>query len=244
MFFNYISGKYGIPEELFTKWQGISKVDIGYVKRINVQRYMQKEIPKINLDENFAEILGIINGDGYVSAINYEISVIGNSREIDYLNYIKNLFEKNLGIYFKPTFGNGAFKLRAYSSQLFNLLTKEYGLPYGNKMGKLKVPKQLKSNKNFLIPYIRGLFDTDGTIYVRRKKDLVLEISSADKRYLKEVATVLASFGFNVKIYNKHLSLYNKKDILSFFNIIQPANTKHLKKYKEYLKLSASGLPA
>lgn len=108
-------------------------------------------------------------------------------------------------------------------------------------MGKLKIPEQIKNSRRFLISYLRGLFDTDGTIYIRRKKDLVLEISSADGRFLKEVNESLCSLGFNSRKYKKHLSLYNKKDIVKFFNLIKPANSKHLKKFNLYKSICAGG---
>jgi len=188
-----------------------------------------------------AEIIGVLNGDGYISPLNYEICVVGNCHEKNYLYYLKKLFEKNFRINFNYQIDKSKFKLRGYSIKLFDLLTKEYGLPKGNKMGKLKIPLKIKENKDFLISYIRGLFDTDGTIYTRRKRDPVIEISSGDNKYLKEVKQTLNSLGFKAGIGKHRTFIYNKEDVRRFFNLIKPANTKHLKKYKEYLKLSAGG---
>lgn len=237
MFFNYLSGRYDIPQDLFEKWKDIAGIRLKSPILIEKQKFLKKDLPPIKFDEKLAEIFGILNGDGHISQITYEICVVGSSKEEEYLNYIKTLFESKFKFKFVSIINETHFKLRTYSVSLFNLLTKEYNLPSGNKMGKLKIPSIVKSSKSFLIAYLKGLFDTDGTIYIRRKKDLVLEISSADKRFLKEVHDALHLLGFNVKLYEKHVTFYNLKDIYNFFKIVKPANTKHLKKYQNYLIL-------
>ncbi len=238
MFFNYLSGRYDLPQELFIKWKKITNISIKPINFIEKQRFLPKDIPSIRFDEELAEIFGVLNGDGHISPINYEVCIVGNSKEIDYLNYLKTLFENKFKLKFVFIIDETKFKLRTYSSKLFDVLTKKYSFPSGNKMGKLRIPKQIKLSRKFLIAYLRGLFDTDGTIYIRRKKDLVLEVSSADKIFLKEVQLALLSLGFNTKIYEKHVTLYNLEDIHDFFYIIKPANTKHLKKYQNYLILN------
>jgi len=235
MFFNYLSGRYDIPQELFLKWQKIAKILIKSLNLIEKQKFLPKEIPEIKLDEELSEIFGVLNGDGHISPLTYEICIVGNSKEIDYLNYLKTLFENKFQLKFNPKIDETRFKLRVYSFKLFNVLVNKYNLPSGNKMGKLKIPSEVRLSKNFLIAYIRGLFDTDGTIYIRRKNDLVLEISSADERFLEDIQNSLHSLGFNARRYEKHITLYNIKDIDNFFSIIKPANTKHLKKYQNYL---------
>ena len=241
MFFNYVSGRNHIPKELFYKWQKISKSSL---KAIEIERpkYTLKIIHQIKLDEKLAEIIGVLNGDGHISKSKYEVCVAGNRLERDYFDYLKNLFESKFNTEFKLMEVASGLKLRVYSKELSLFLTNYYGLPKGNKMGKLQIPKVIKDSPSLLVNYLRGLFDTDGTIYLRRKKDVVLEISSADKRFLTEIQKALNSLGFNAKKYEKHVNLYNLEDIKKFFNLIKPSNPKHLNKYQRYSKLSAGGL--
>lgn len=234
IFYHYLKGRFDIPEKLFFKWQKIAKIKLIGIKKIKKEKYLKKELPTIHLNNSFAEILGILNGDGHVSSLNYEVSVVGNAKELAYAFYLKNLFEKTIRLKFNLVFDDSKFKLRSYSINLFNLLTKEYGLPKGNKMGKLKIPAKIKYSRELLISYIRGLFDTDGTIYVRRKKEKVLEISSGDLKFLTEVHHLLNSFGFNTKLYKKHLSLYNQEEIVRFFNLVRPSNSKHIERFNMY----------
>lgn len=236
MFYNYLSGKFPIPKNLFEEWQDKASIPSQNIKILNKQKYLKKEIPKIKLDGRLAEILGILNGDGHICPINHEICVVGNCLEKEYADHIKKLFETKFNIPFNLFFDNSKFKLRGYSIDLFNILTKKYRLPSGNKMGNLRIPLQVITSRRLLVSYIRGLFDTDGTFYIRRKKDAVIEISSADKVFLKEIHEALCSIGFNFGLYQKHINLYDLRSIKRFFKIVRPSNPKHLKKFIFYNK--------
>lgn len=234
MLFKYKRGEFPIPEEIFDSLIKISRFrPINFVK-IEKKRYLPKQISFPNLNRGLAEILGILNGDGHLSKINGEISVIGNLKEYPYFKYLKSKFEKTFKINFKIEKFPHCFKLRTYSKQLVHFLNFAYGLPIGKKIGKLKIPPQILKNKNFIFFYIRGLFDTDGTIYIRRKKDVVLEISSGDPFFLNEIYLVLLNIGFKTSLGKNHLAIYKKDEIVRFFKEVKPANQKHLKKYSLY----------
>ncbi len=239
MFYNYLSGRYNLPRTIFVKIEKIVGIKIKHYEQIKQDRYSKKEIMEPKINNSFAEILGVLNGDGHVSNFKYEICVVLNSKEKDYYFYLKNLFEKTFGTTFTLFKEPTKIKLRIYSMNISNILTKKYGLPKGNKLGRLKIPKQVFSSRNLLISYIRGLFDTDGSFYIRRKKDPVIEISSADPRFLKEVKNALISLNFNVIKGSNKLVIYRKDDIINFYKLIKPANSKHLKKYQNYLNSSA-----
>lgn len=240
MLFNYLSGKYNLPYTLFLEWKEIAKISIIPIKIIDKEKFLKKQFVKPKLDEKLAEIIGVLNGDGHISNFKYEVCVAGNRLEKDYFNYLKKLFQSKLNLKFRIFNVTSGLKMRCYSKSLSQFFI-DIGLPKGNKLNKLKIPLFIKTNKTYLLHYIRGLFDTDGTIYVRRKKDMVLEISSADNRFLKEIRNSLSSFDLHSSLLKNHIAIYNKKDIIRFFCIIKPANTKHLKKYKGYLKLRAGG---
>lgn len=240
MFFNYLSGRYYIPEKIFSQLQNISGLKIVHTQEIYIEKYVKKDVIKPKMNSELAEIFGIINGDGHIDKEGREICIVGNALEADYFNYLKDIFERNFNLKFtmfkmRPT----ALKLRVYSKGLVEILVKNYGFPFGHKTGKLSIPKHVFKSKEFLISYIRGLFDTDGSIYVRRKKDMVVEIISVDKNYLNQIKEALFSLNFKAGISGKNLYIYNQEDIKRFFEIIKPANSKHLKRFSLYSKNQA-----
>ncbi len=239
MFFNYLTGRYAIPKNLFFLLEKIAAIKINDYKQIERDKYIKKEIVKPRMNSSLAEIFGILNGDGHISKFKHEICVVGDIREKNYCSYLKTLFQGAFGVSFTIYEADSYFKLRVYSIDISNFLTKTYGLPKGNKLGKLKIPEKVLTSKKWTISYIRGLFDTDGSFFIRRKKDPVIEISSADPIFLLEVKTALTSLDFNVAKGNKRIFIYQKEDIRRFFKVIKPANSKHLKKYQNYLKIGA-----
>lgn len=236
MLFYYKNGKYPIPRFLFDNLIKIGKVNIIYKEINKPQRFLKKEITLPSLNEKLAEVLGAINGDGYVSDINYEISITGSKLDKDYHQHLKEILENLFDLKFKLICQESKVRLKTYSKELAHFLNKTYDVPLGKKTGRLRIPKKL-NKKKLLIAYVRGLFDTDGSIYIRRKKDIVVEIISINPNYLAEIKNVLKTLGFKAGISGKNLYIYDKKDVIKFFNLIKPANEKHLKKYRNYLNL-------
>ena len=236
MFYNYYSGKYLIPKDLFKKFQKISRINNLQYTEIKRPKFIPKKFIKPSLTESLSEIFGILNGDGHISKINHEVCVVLSYLEQEYFDYIKILFESIFKLKFTSQKQNTAIKLRCYSKELSSFLEDIYNFPRGNKLGRLKIPQQLFNSNKFLMTYIRGLFDTDGSFFIRRKKEPVIQITSADPIYLKQIKDTLIYLGFNAKLSGTHIHIYNRDHIHKFFKIIKPANTKHLKKYQNYIQ--------
>jgi hypothetical protein len=237
MFFNYLGGKYLISKTLFLEWSSLIK-DVKFdFKEIEKEKYLPKIVYPLEMSESLAEILGVLNGDGHLSKIKYEVCVVGNLKEKEYYLYLKSLFENKLKLKFTLRKEKSSFKLRCYSKGLWTTLTGIYLLPKGNKLGKLKIPKDVKKKDNYLRNYLKGLYDTDGSIYLRRNKDPVVQITSADPRYLEEIRNHFKKIGYNFSKGRERIFLYGKENIKRFFREIKPANSKHLKKYQLYLNL-------
>ena len=241
MFFNYLSGKYYIPKDIFLKLEKVSKIKVFNYKELNRNKYSLKSFIPPKESSSLAEIIGVLNGDGHLSFQNYEICVVGNLLEKDYFYYLKNLFEKTFKLEFTINEYPTHLKLRTYSKKLFYFLIKKYFLPKGKKLGRLKIPPKFFNSKILLISYIRGMFDTDGGFNLRRIKDPMVHITSADPKFLEQLRKTLIILNFKVSKTDKKVTIYQKEMIDRFFKEIKPANSKHLKKYKNYLNLYGRG---
>jgi len=240
MMFHYINGSFPIPLALYEEISKISGIKVSF-DVIEKKKFMRKEVNVPRLDTGLAEILGALAGDGHISGISHEVSVTCSSElDRDYINHLKLLFERKLGLKFKISIQGGAIRLKTYSKELASILHREYGAPIGKKKGNLKIPKPLENDLGLMKVYIRGLFDTDGSVYLRRKKDIVVEIINVDKNYLESLKVVLNRLGFICGISGKNLYLYRKDMVKKFFEEIKPANPKHLKKYSMYSQMNAS----
>jgi len=187
--------------------------------------------------EKLAEFLGILAGDGHISADPYEVCVsLDKNSDKEYVPYVCQLFIDLFGL--KPTLFNqqNVTKCRVYARDLVQHLTSRYGFVTGNKMNRLKIPKLVWRNDKYLAAYLRGFFDTDGSFHGRRKTDAVVEFISCDKKFLQELADALRSLDFKAGLSGKSIYIYAKKDIHRFFEIIRSSSPKNLKKYQYYLE--------
>lgn len=240
MIFHYINGRFPIPLTLYEEISRVTGINVSF-KIIEKNKFMRKSANIPKLDASLAEVLGALAGDGHISGISHEISITCSSEfDKEYIDYLKILFERKLGMSFRISLHGSAIRLKTYSKELASILHREYGSPIGEKKGNLKIPKVFENNLELMKAYIRGLFDTDGSVYLRRKNDIVVEIINVDRLYLESLKVVLNKIGFICGVSGKNLYFYRKDMVKKFFDEIEPANPKHLKKYSMYSKLSAS----
>lgn len=145
------------------------------VKQRKKVSFMEPSLPK-EMTPDLAEICGIHAGDGYMRCRDgkrFELDISGNVDEKDYYDtHVIPLFERTFRIKIKAQF----FQPRnTYGFRLGNRQICEFihslGFPYGKKTLTVEVPMQILQSKNLEIIYrfIRGVFDTDGTISFKKR---------------------------------------------------------------------------
>lgn len=237
MIFFYLNGYSKIPIENYKSLCLIGRIKPKKEKTIEINNKTRKIKIKRGLNKQIAELLGALAGDGHISDINYEVSISGNKElDFEYLKYhLGPIFMKLFGIEvkIKESKISKGMKINVNSKNLVEYLKSKFNIPSGKKKGKLQIPSCIKSNKYFLKYYIKGLFDTDGSIYLRRGKP-VISIISRDPLFLKEVGEALNILGFKISISGKNLYIYSKKEVILFFKKINPMNKKHIKRYNQF----------
>lgn len=228
-----------IPKARFFKLCKLAKLDPNNFKFsiIEIKNTPRKvKIPK-KLDSKLSELLGIIAGDGHVSTLKYQVDVCGHKKlDKEFLTkHVIPLFEQVFGT--TPISGErtSAAFCRIYSKAVIFFLSERFGVPLGEKKNKLRIPREVMKSP-FLADYIRGLFDTDGSIYRHHQKDIALDITSISDNFRKDIAAALKKLGFSPTINGKNVQLYRQQEIRTFFFKIRPANRKHLIKYETFNK--------
>lgn len=160
------------------------------------------------LTPELAEEIGIHYGDGFLSVKRYDYRLKGNiNDEIEYYkNYIKPLFKKLFNINVNLKKFDSTFGFEISSKALWEFKTKVIGIKPGNKKD-LCVPERLKiNNQKILCAFIRGLFDTDGSLYFKSRYGYknyypTITISLYSKNLIIEMGEILKMLGFNPSIY-------------------------------------------
>lgn len=194
-----------------------------------------------------AEFIGIVIGDGHIS--HSQISIYLNSiDDSDYILYVRRLIHELYSYKASISIHNTKklASIRLSSTLIVKSMTQHNLLP-GNKLAnKVSIPDWIIENRKYLISTLRGLFDTDGSIYQDKhtfKSKLYCYINVAYSIYnetlYKQVYELLIKLGFHPTTSTPRNILIRIADEVDlFFSIIQPANKKHLIRYKRFTRRS------
>ena len=210
------------------------------------------------MEEDIAEIIGNVVGDGSLVKMNdgkIRFQLRGHLLEDKdhYDNFIVPTFNqkiampltgRNVGI-LKYTKRN-SYGIGSESKSIAKFL-RDLGISLGTKR-ELSIPDWIKSDKKLSIAFLRGLMDTDGSVYFNKRyteinpkfqKVIRIELGSTSGRLIQDVYTLMRSLGFKtelIKPYEKkkvnertlfRIRIGNKRDIAKWISEIGFRNPKH-----------------
>jgi len=164
-----------------------------------------------------------------------------------YIQRIKPIFDfiYGLNISLREMRSTGVFGFQIWNNELVNFKHR-IGLPLGKKSD-ISIPEMFLTNRNLKISIIRGIFDTDGCVYLEPKNNKLyprLDISTISFRLANQLLGSLRDLGFRAtkhtekpniktnrpsplhKISIRGIEMFHK-----FMNEISPKNPKHVMKY-------------
>ena len=162
------------------------------------------DLPGIN--EKLAEFLGILFGDGYFlnKRNKYTIGIALNlSEDSLYFEYVASLIKELFNI--NPTVqkrkAQNRLDLIINSKAVFWYL-RMLGFPIGVKKNRLTTPNWIIKNKDFIKSFLRGIFDTDGSLFFAKRGTYklneypVIEIKMCDSKFIDQLSKLLSLLGF------------------------------------------------
>lgn len=207
------------------------------------------------MNMELAEMTGAMIGDGCLSVINdryrkrkTKVALLTGHIKNDYIYYkriIQPIVKKEFNV-------NGHLKKRERYNCVCLVMGKsvfeffeELGFPVGKKL-ELDFPKVILENQNFAKACVRGIFNTDGTIYRRYSKKykghtriydyLVIQFKLKSKEVIQRIKFILDWLGIaSNRIINDAdyytLRITRQEEIKRFMNLIKPTNKYHVKRY-------------
>lgn len=211
---------------------------------------------KLNLpsySNELAELVGAILGDGNILAYKkgkkigvYNVNISGDlEKDKDYhINYLKNKFKRVFNLEAKeilPKTHNERF-LAVYSKELVEFLG-TFGLMPGDKIkNQSTIPKWIFNDENYLKSCLRGLIDTDGSIFRMSNKDFRLmriSFTNYNKKLLMDTRDSFILLGFHPSkvISDKQFFISRKTDISKYLKDIGFSNKKHIDRLNDFNSL-------
>ncbi|MBI4210402.1 MAG: hypothetical protein HY544_02760 [Candidatus Diapherotrites archaeon] len=130
----------------------------------------------MELTSELAELTGVVIGDGCLSKYfanydkrwRYEIAFTGNNDEYAYYrDFVQPIFKSYFGV-------KGRLFIHKDNSTRFHVLSRKVfdffanlGIPVGEKSHSVFIPRKIMADSELRVPCLRGVWDTDGSIYQR-----------------------------------------------------------------------------
>ncbi len=153
-----------------------------------------------------AELIGALLGDGHIYRRNrkYIVGFTGNPiTDRDYFEYLKKLISTVWHKEAKIKFRERAVRIQLNSKSLVYRLIEEFKIPfYKGKCAKVKIPKQIAKDWKLAKCAIRGVMDTDGSVFMADKPGSPnypsIELTTTSKDLSEQVRNLLRNQGFKV----------------------------------------------
>lgn len=200
-----------------------------------------RPIKKPNKSTDLAEFVGIVMGDGGISRWQLTIT-LHDTDDKEYGCFVAKLIKKLFGvapsIYHYPK--SSVNDIVVSRIALVKFCTEELGLKAGNKIKQqVDIPTWVKRNRKFKVACLRGLVDTDGSVFIHRYKVngksysyKKLAFTSLSKPLRLSVCRILRGIGLNPRLSReKDVRIDSVKDMQEYFRVVGSHNPKHLRRY-------------
>lgn len=232
---------YGNPGTLEGRRKGgLNSLKSRSLKNTSFKFLKQIRIPKHSLE--LAELIGIMIGDGGIT--NFQVRVTLNKEDDkEYVIHTSSLFKKLFHTTPTVFHRKSTSEIVVSRKALVDYLVSK-GLPRGNKIAQeIDIPEWIKADKNLSCACLRGIFDTDGSVYFDKHlkgnySSMNLAITSASGKLLFSIYEILAKQMFTPTISSRRsIRIRKSEQVRMFFDKIHSHNPKHLKKFLNFLNM-------
>ena len=213
------------------------------LKRLNIQTIPQKKLHYLNrrLDihiptrysKELAEFTGILMGDGHLSST--QVWVSSGSDETQYQRYIRHLSKKLFNVFPRRISrkNRNAIDLYIGSTALVRFFL-DMGLVSNKVKEQVKPPWWIWDNTTYIKNFLRGIIDTDGSIY-KLRFGTQINFCNRSSPLLHAAREMLIQLGFHPS-QPSHYKIYltRRDDLRRYMQEIGFSNPKHFQKAKKF----------
>lgn len=208
----------------------LQRLGIKTTKHLKLSFKNKRKLNTISYSNKLAEFIGVMCGDGHLS--DGQVIVNLGSKERAYAKYIQSLFKKLFKVELKACERkDGYIDLYIGFVELVRSL-KSMGLASNKVKAQIGAPSWIFKTDDFKRNFLRGLFDTDGSVY-KLKFGWQISFCNRSLRLLKDSRRMLISLGFGpsqISGYNFYVT--KRRDLAKFIREIDSFNTAKAKRFK------------
>ncbi len=236
---NQISNKLSIHEQtIYKRLKRLNFPSLRHLKKGYNNSTRKIVIPR-TYNGDIAEFFGIMIGDGHVSP--KQVIVTLGTKESEYADYVSGIIQKVFkitpSVFIRPSEDRSNKYRNVYfgSVPAVKWLLDE-GLVHDKVKSQVNVPKWIFTSDDYMKRFIRGFFDTDGSVY-KLRYGIQISLTNFSVPLLKSLQTTLNTLGYKPsRISVNKVYLTRVSDTKRFFEEISPKNPKHLRRYIDFVK--------
>lgn len=183
---------------------------------------------------DLAEFFGIMLGDGNLTKM--QIVVTLGTKEMEYASYVAGLFSRIFGPTPKIAIRKSGYRdVYIGSVDVVRWLRKE-GLVFNKVRAQVAAPDWIHNSLEFQKRFLRGFFDTDGSIY-RLRYGHQISFRNESTPLLLSLQKILKELHYKPsEITCGKVYLTRKDDIIRFFGEIGSKNPKHQRRFLSFMR--------
>ncbi|MEK6912209.1 MAG: LAGLIDADG family homing endonuclease, partial [Candidatus Thermoplasmatota archaeon] len=212
LYHRWRDGRHAVPLSALTAVADVANVPKPQLASA-IRRYSQAgghwiRLPQ-RLDPDLAHFAGLIAGDGSIElGARGGYSIRFNNSEESLVREYCALASRLFGVTpeLTPRSPERAASCRFHSALVAAALG-HLGIPPSPKSASVIIPEiLLNAPGTILSSYLRGLFDTDGSVSVRQAGSSCLSLSTISRRLAEGVQTALLRFGIHARVRTRHVA--------------------------------------
>lgn len=234
----------GIAES--TVYDRLQRLDIPSLrhKKLGYNNTHRDIVIPSNYSEDLAECVGILLGDGHLSPT--QITVTLGTKEHAYVRYVATLMQRLFAV--KPRIlkkKQGHYVVYLGSTELVKWFL-SMGLAHHKVRSQVSMPSWIFADARFMRRALRGLWDTDGSVY-KLRFGIQFSFCNCSEPLLCSVRMLLSQLGFHpseiARAGTPRIYLTRREELYTFFNTIGFKNPKHSRRFLQFARNFASVVP-
>lgn len=184
---------------------------------------IKADYPVLSPGGDLAELIGVVLGDGNIQAFprTERLLIFSNSNNpgfvARYARIVEEVFNKKPYVY--KTKDKNCIRIGIYQKEISSRL----GVPTGaRKELVLPVPEWILSNKEYIVRYLRGLYEAEGSVSHHPPTSThKFAFSNLNQSLLKNVNDLMISLGFHPSKGSKVVQISRKAEVEEAIELIQ-----------------------
>ena len=192
-------------------------------ERMKEEGRIKSVYPGFNKNGDLAELIGLILGDGHIGVFpRSEVLVISfNSKNTEQINryakIVEKVFKKRPAV--SKVSGKNCITIKLYEKNI----SKRLNIPTGSrKKVKNKAPKWILSNEDYIVRYLRGLYEAEGSRNIHKPTSTYkLVFCNRNKSLLDIVFSLLEKMGFHPHRSTDKIQISKRKEFFELGKLLQ-----------------------